>query len=124
MKIRDDYTCPLEIVHDLIKGKWKTIIVFQLQWGGKSLSQLKRDIEGITQKMLLQHLNELQSFGIINKINSQGFPLSVEYFLTERGKKIAVVANLLQEIGVDYLVEIGQTDLLDKKGIPYTPKSV
>lgn len=25
MKIRDDYTCPLEIVHDIIKGKWKTI---------------------------------------------------------------------------------------------------
>jgi len=124
MKIRDDYTCPLEIVHDLIRGKWKTIIVFQLQWGSKSLSQLKRDIAGITQKMLLQHLSELQSFGITDKINSQGFPLRVDYFLTERGKKIASVVNIMQEIGIEYMVEHGQTEWLDKKGIPYTPKSV
>ena len=30
MKIRNEYTCPLELVHDIIKGKWKTIIIFQL----------------------------------------------------------------------------------------------
>lgn len=27
MKIRNEYTCPLEIVHDMIRGKWKTIIL-------------------------------------------------------------------------------------------------
>lgn len=119
MKIRDDYTCPLEIVHDLIRGKWKTIIVFQLHFGNKSLSQLKRSIAGITQKMLLQHLNELQSFGIVDKISYQGYPLRVEYFLTERGNKIATAVNIMQEIGIEYMVEHGQTDWLDKKGIPY-----
>ncbi|AXU27453.1 transcriptional regulator [Clostridioides difficile] len=31
MKIRDEYTCPLEIVHDIIKGKWKTILIFELK---------------------------------------------------------------------------------------------
>lgn len=30
MKIRNEYTCPLELVHDIIKGKWKTIIIFQV----------------------------------------------------------------------------------------------
>lgn len=30
MKIRNEYTWPLELVHDIIKGKWKTIIIFQL----------------------------------------------------------------------------------------------
>ena len=119
MKIRDDYTCPLEIVHDLIRGKWKTIIVFQLQFGNTSLSQLRRDITGISEKMLLQHLNELQSFGIVDKINMQGYPLRVEYFLTERGKKVLAAVNIMQDIGIEYMVEHGQTDWLDKKGLQY-----
>ena len=37
MKIRTTCTCPLEIVHDIMKGKWKTIIVFQLRNGGMGL---------------------------------------------------------------------------------------
>ena len=31
MKIRNDYTCPLELVHDMIKGKWKPIILWRLR---------------------------------------------------------------------------------------------
>ena len=61
MKVREDYTCPLEIVHDIIKGKWKTIILFQLKYGRTSLSKLEKNIEGISQKMLLQQLKELQN---------------------------------------------------------------
>ena len=33
MKIRDDHTCPLELVHDMIKGKWKPIILWRLRLG-------------------------------------------------------------------------------------------
>lgn len=54
MKIRKDYTCPLEIVHDIVRGKWKPIILFQLKDYSKSLSQLQKEINGITQKMLLE----------------------------------------------------------------------
>ncbi|WP_308775210.1 helix-turn-helix domain-containing protein [uncultured Bilophila sp.] len=86
MKIRKTCTCPLEIVHDIMKGKWKTIIVFQLRNGGMGLADLERGIEGITQKMLLQHLRELRDFGLIGKIEPEGYPLRVTYFLTERGK--------------------------------------
>ena len=85
MKIRTACTCPLEIVHDIMRGKWKTIIVFQLRNGGMGLAELERGIEGITQKMLLQHLGELRAFGLIGKIEPDGYPLRVTYFLTERG---------------------------------------
>ena len=51
MKIRDDYTCPLEIVHDMVKGKWKTIILYQLKDGPMGLSELEHAIEGINQKI-------------------------------------------------------------------------
>ena len=60
MKIRKEYTCPLEIVHDFIKGKWKTIIIFQLRNGNMTLSELQHSIEGITQKMLIEQLKELK----------------------------------------------------------------
>ena len=82
MKIRTDYTCPLEIVHDIIKGKWKTIILFQLQSGPVSLTGLEHQIEGINQKMLLEQLRELQQFGLVEKKKYPGYPLHVEYSLS------------------------------------------
>ena len=82
MKIRDEYTCPLEVVHDIIKGKWKSIILWQLKYGPTSLSKLEHDISGISQKMLLEQLKELKEFGLVDKVNFNGYPLNVEYFLT------------------------------------------
>lgn len=72
MKIRNDYTCPLEIVHDILKGKWKTIILYQLKDAPKSLSELEKEIEGISQKMLLEQLRELIQFGLVIKKNLKG----------------------------------------------------
>ncbi len=77
MKIREDYTCPLEIVHDILKGKWKSIIIFQLQYTYMRLAELERRINSINQKMLLEQLKELRTFGIVDKINSKGYPLHV-----------------------------------------------
>ncbi|MDF2678473.1 MAG: transcriptional regulator [Bacillota bacterium] len=107
MKLRKECTCPLEITHDILKGKWKTIILWQLKYHGKSsLSQLQKDINGISQKMLLQQLNELREFGLVDKIQYQGYPLKVEYFLTEnRGNKIIKALEIMQEVGQEYLNE-------------------
>ncbi len=50
MKVRDSYTCPLELTHDIIRGKWKPIILWQLGKGATSLSVLQNGIVGIGQK--------------------------------------------------------------------------
>ena len=118
MKIRDDYTCPLEIVHDIIKGKWKTIILYQMKDEPKGLSELEREIEGITQKMLLEQLRELIEFGLVEKKSYEGYPLRVEYSVTERrGKKMIEAISIMQMRGVDYMLENGMTDALIKKRI-------
>jgi DNA-binding HxlR family transcriptional regulator len=118
MKIRDDYTCPLEIAHDIIKGKWKTIIMYKMKDGPKGLSELEHSIEGITQKMLLEQLHELIEFGLVEKKTYDGYPLRVEYSITpRRGVKMIEAINILQMIGVDYMVERGMTDSLIDKGI-------
>ncbi len=118
MKIREDYTCPLEIVHDIIKGKWKTIILYQMKDGPKGLSELEREIEGITQKMLLEQLRELIEFGLVEKKSYDGYPLRVEYSVTQRrGQKMIEAITIMQMIGVDYMLEKGMTDALINKRI-------
>lgn len=118
MKIRSEYTCPLEIVHDMIKGKWKPIILWRLRLGKTSLSKLEKDINGITQKMLLEQLKELIEFGIVDKFTYEGYPLKVEYFLTEeRGKSLLNALEIMQNIGIQFMIENGKEDILREKGI-------
>lgn len=124
MKIRNEYTCPLEIVHDIIRGKWKTIILFQMKNGPQSLSELEKGIEGITQKMLLEQLGELIQFGLVEKKEFEGYPLHVEYSVTEkRGRKMLEAINIMQLVGIDYMVENGMEKILLEKGV-VTPKQL
>ncbi len=117
MKMRDEYTCPLEFTHDIIKGKWKLIIMFQMRKGELSLSNLKRDISGISEKMLLEHLNELIKFGMVKKKTFAGYPLKVEYSLDERGVKMLDAIMIMQNIGIDIMKEDGKSDFLKAKGL-------
>ncbi len=118
MKIRNDYTCPLEIVHDVIKGKWKTIILYQMKDGPKGLAELEREIEGINQKMLLEQLRELIQFGLVEKKTFEGYPLRVEYSITERrGRKMIEAITIMQMVGIDYMLENGMSGALIEKGI-------
>ena len=119
MKIRENYTCPLEFVHDIIRGKWKAIIIFQLRDKKCSFSELQHSIHGVSQKMLLEQLSELKQFGIVDKMIFSGYPLKVEYYLTDRGNKILSAIYIMQEVGLEYMVEHGMEDILKEKGIPY-----
>ncbi len=123
MKLRRDYTCPLELAHDMLRGKWKPILIFQLRDGTVSFSALLHGICGITPKMLLEQLGELQQFGLVGKHSYPGYPLRVEYFLTPQGERVLDAVRILQEVGVDYMVEHGMTAALDARGICYTRKS-
>lgn len=118
LKIRDEYTCPLELVHDMIKGKWKPIILWRLRLGATTLSKLEKDIDGITQKMLLEQLKELMEYGFIEKKIFEGYPLHVEYSLTsDMGVQILEALRIMQHIGINYLKENGMENILIEKGV-------
>ena len=118
MKMRTEYTCPLELVHDMIKGKWKPIILWRLRLGATSLAKLEKDIDGITQKMLLEQLRELIDFGFVQKKSFEGYPLHVEYSLTENmGNRILEALRIMQHIGIDYLKANGMEHILEEKGV-------
>ena len=118
LKIRDEYTCPLELVHDMIKGKWKPIILWRLRLGATTLSKLEKDIDGITQKMLLEQLKELIEYGFIEKKTFEGYPLHVEYSLTsDMGIQILEALRIMQHIGIGYLKANGMENILIEKGV-------
>ncbi len=100
MKIREKYTCPLELSHDLVKGKWKPIIIWNLQ-ETKSLVELEKSIIGINQKMLIQHVNDLVEYKIISRYKHPGYPLKSDLKLTDRGYKLIEAIKILQSIGLD-----------------------
>lgn len=118
IKIRKSYTCPLELTHDIIKGKWKPIIIWRLRLGNTSLSQLEKDINGISQKMLLEHLKELMEYSLVDKKVFDGYPLRVEYFLSEdRGNRILEALTIMQQLGIEYMMENGMADALREKDV-------
>lgn len=117
MKMREEYTCPLELTHDMIRGKWKPIILWQLDKGSQSLAELQRAIKGISQKMLLEHLGELLACSIVEKRTYEGYPLKVAYTLTARGRKIYEAVLILQEVGIEIMLEDHQEELLKAKGL-------
>ena len=105
MKIRSEYTCPLELTHDIIKGKWKPIILWTLKNGGAGPAKLEKNIKGINQKMLIQQLKELMEYDLIKEKVFEGYPLRVEYYLTERGNKMVEAITIMQQIGSEIMNE-------------------
>lgn len=66
--------------------------------------------------MLLEQLKELSDFGIVEKESFEGYPLKVEYSLTERGRKLLEAIVIMQSIGIDLMKENGMLDVLKEQG--------
>ncbi len=79
----------LEDAIQMLEGRWKLVILFHL-FGGKKLrfSDLERAIRGISQKMLIQQLRQLEQDGIVARIVHAQVPPKVEYHLTEWGQSL------------------------------------
>ena len=114
----------MELTHDAIKGKWKPIILWQLSKAPQSLSGLRHSIAGISQKMLIQHLKELAEYGIVGKQTYEGYPLKVDYFLTDRGRRIFEAVSILQSVGIELMLEDNRGDFLRGKGTLIVTKKV
>lgn len=90
-----EYHCALDVTMDLIGGKWKTIVLWYLRRGAKRFSALRRQIPGITEKMLSLQLRQLEKHGLVRRTVHAEVPPRVEYELTEQG---LTLLPLLEEI--------------------------
>ena len=95
--------CPVEATLELIGGKYKTLILWHLADGKLRFSQLRREITGITPKMLTQQLRELESQQLISRTVYPVIPPKVEYSLTDLGKSLLPILVAMRDWGADYL---------------------
>ena len=92
--------CPVTFVMNKIGGHWKPIILYHLMKGPKRYSELKRAIPAITEKMLIQHLKQLQDDEIIIRYAEPVVPPHVTYSLTRPGKKLVPVLEAMAIWGI------------------------
>ena len=83
--------CPVTYTLDKIGGRWKPIIIYNLLSGTKRYSELKKLIPAITEKMLIQHLKQLEADNLLHRKALPVIPPFVEYSLTESGKELCPV---------------------------------
>ncbi|MBM7620088.1 DNA-binding HxlR family transcriptional regulator [Bacillus tianshenii] len=91
--------CPVDYVVDLISGKWKVLIIWNLKFGKKRFGQLQRILTGISKKVLSQHLKELENSGLIIRTVIPSIPVQVEYSLTERGMELSAILEEINQFG-------------------------
>ncbi|KMT20986.1 winged helix-turn-helix transcriptional regulator [Clostridium cylindrosporum] len=94
--------CPMVIVHRIISGKWKILILWYLSNKTLRFSDLKKKLPDVTQKMLTQQLRSLEEDNLILRTVYPVVPPKVEYNLTDLGKKIVPVLEMMYNFGVDY----------------------
>ena len=97
---RKSQQCPAEKTLDIIGGRWKVLILWQLFQGERRFSELFRALAGITQKMLTQQLRELEKDGIVHRRVYPQIPPKVEYSLTPLGKSLRPVVDAMCEWGL------------------------
>ena len=82
------YRCPIGATLNVISGKWKPLILWELHDEPRRFTHIKRAVEGVTQKMLTQQLRELEADGLITRQVYDEMPLRVEYSITALGKTL------------------------------------
>jgi len=88
--------CPIQKTLQLIGGKWKLVILFNLQNGPKRFGELKRDLSPITQQMLTKELRDLEKNNFIHRKVFEIIPPKVEYSLSNHGKTLKPIFDSIQ----------------------------
>ena len=95
--------CPVAETLELIGGKYKALILWQLSTGACRFSELRKQIPRATAKMLTQQLRELESDQLIHREVFPVIPPRVEYSLTDLGKSLLPILTSMRDWGTNYL---------------------
>lgn len=91
-----NFYCPVTFTLEKIGGRWKPIIIFNLLGGKKRYSELKKSIPSITEKMLIQHLKQLEEDGIVIRKALPVIPPHVEYSLSDSGNELKPILEAMK----------------------------
>jgi DNA-binding HxlR family transcriptional regulator len=112
---RKEYSCGLEAALAVVGGKWKVIILWVLGTEAKRFGELRRQIGGISEKMLIQHLKEMELDGIVTRKDYKEVPPRVEYALTSFGHSLCEALGPLCEWGEKHMQRISDCQYKHEK---------
>ena len=82
------FICGLDAALHVVGGKWKPLILFFLGRGPLRYGELKRAVRGVSDKMLIQQLKELEAHGVVARTDYKEIPPRVDYALTAFGESL------------------------------------
>jgi DNA-binding HxlR family transcriptional regulator len=96
------YICGIDAALDVVSGKWKGLVLWELHsHGTRRFAELRRALPGVSEKMLTQHLRQLEEDGLIHRKVYAEVPPKVEYSLTNTGVSLNEALRPLGEWGRD-----------------------
>lgn len=95
-------TCPVKAALDVIRGRWKASILFELRGGKKRFTELQETMPGVTAQALSVQLRQLEADDIVSRTVYPEVPARVEYELTELGNTLAPIFEDLEAWGAAY----------------------
>ena len=110
--------CPVTYVMQRIGGYWKPIILFQLLSGSKRYSDLRKAIPTITEKMLIQHLKQLEADNLVVRKAKPIVPPHVTYSLTASGRGMKPVLYAMAVWATENCKENGKVFRRNLKSFP------
>ena len=96
---KNELELPIKKAINVLDGKWKILILWAIKSKAKRFSDIKNDVSGITQKMLSQSLKELANDGLIIRKSFPEIPPRVEYKLTDLGKSLIPILEMMHRWG-------------------------
>ncbi|MDO5374603.1 MAG: helix-turn-helix domain-containing protein [Staphylococcus rostri] len=112
---KDGFTaCPLNEHRDIynitytqniLSGRYKNLIIWFLKDEGKRYIDIKGFLNGIAQGSLTKQLRELEEDGVVNRHVFPEVPPRVEYTLTDKGKALVTIIEMLEQFGSQYSIQ-------------------
>ncbi|CAL9444860.1 winged helix-turn-helix transcriptional regulator [Streptomyces sp. NPDC057838] len=93
------YVCGIDAAMDVIGGKWKVLVLWALHQRPHRFGELRRELPGVTEKVLASHLREMEADGLVHREAYDEVPPRVEYSLTPRGRSLNEALGPLGEWG-------------------------
>src|SRR5689334_9003801 len=103
MPRKQPYVCGIGPAFEVIGGKWKALILWELDSAARRFGELKRLLPDISEKMLIQQLREMEADGLVDRKVFQAVPPHVEYSATKIGAALNVALAPIADWGDHYV---------------------